>query len=209
MMILKFIELFSLLNTFAKYPTDIVQFPKQSVCLFSLFTDENGQRQHVWQTSWAIRTLFVGGIIMTHGDDLGLMLPPRLAPVQVFKKVFYCNDRTGVLNATSSVKETLQAAGIKVKVDDFDQRTPGWKYNFWKIKVCLLLIEIGPRDVSSGTVVISRRDIPGKQGKDFGISMDSSLLVAYVKGLLDEIQSCLLERATSSIHEPFFFLWEL
>ncbi|XP_027162177.1 proline--tRNA ligase, chloroplastic/mitochondrial isoform X1 [Coffea eugenioides] len=163
------------------------------------FTDENGQRQHVWQTSWAISTRFVGGIIMTHGDDTGLMLPPKLAPVQVvivpiWKKA---DERTGVFNATSSVKDTLQAAGIKVKVDDSDQRTPGWKYNFWEMKGVPLRIEIGPRDVSSGTVVISRRDIPGKQGKVFGISMDCSILVAYVKGLLDEIQSCLLERATS------------
>ncbi|KAL0403165.1 UNVERIFIED_CONTAM: Proline--tRNA ligase, chloroplastic/mitochondrial [Sesamum radiatum] len=163
------------------------------------FTDENGQRQHVWQTSWAISTRFVGGIIMTHGDDAGLMLPPNLAPVQVIVVPIWkkADERTGVLDAASSVKQTLQAAGIKVKIDDSEQRTPGWKFNFWEMKGVPLRIEIGPRDVSNGSVVVSRRDIPGKQGKVFGISMESSTLVAYIKGKLDEVQSSLLERATS------------
>ncbi|KAK3037215.1 hypothetical protein RJ639_030108 [Escallonia herrerae] len=137
------------------------------------FTDENGQRQHVWQTSWAVSTRFIGGIIMTHGDDAGLMLPPNMAPVQVvivpiWKKA---DEKAGVLNAASSVKDVLHVAGIKVKIDDSDQRTPGWKFNFWEMKGVPLRIEIGPRDVSSGSVVISRRDVPGKQGKVFGISM--------------------------------------
>ncbi|XP_051121700.1 proline--tRNA ligase, chloroplastic/mitochondrial [Andrographis paniculata] len=163
------------------------------------FMDENGQRQHVWQTSWAISTRFVGGIIMTHGDDNGLMLPPKLAPVQVIVVPIWKkeNEKEAVFKAASSVKETLSSAGIKVKIDDSEQRTPGWKFNFWEMKGVPLRIEIGPRDVSSGSVVISRRDIPGKQGKAFGISMDSSTLLAYVKGKLDEVQSSLLERAIS------------
>ncbi|PSS33044.1 Proline--tRNA ligase [Actinidia chinensis var. chinensis] len=163
------------------------------------FTDENGQRQHVWQTSWAISTRFVGGIIMTHGDDTGLLLPPKIAPIQVIIVPIWKKDdeKTGVIDAALSVKEVLKTAGIKVKIDDSDQRTPGWKYNFWEMKGIPLRIEIGPRDVSSGSVVISRRDVPGKQGKVFGISMEASVLVAYVKDKLDEIQSSLLDRATS------------
>ncbi|MFS7932057.1 putative proline--tRNA ligase [Helianthus anomalus] len=161
------------------------------------FADENGQRQHVWQTSWAISTRFVGGIIMTHGDDAGLMLPPRLASVQVvivpiWKKA---SEKNEVLDAALSVKDVLHSAGIKVKLDDSDQRTPGWKFNFWEMKGVPLRIEIGPRDVSSGSVVISRRDIPGKPGKVFGISMESSVLVPYIKEKLDEIQSSLLDKA--------------
>ncbi|XP_021810277.1 proline--tRNA ligase, chloroplastic/mitochondrial-like [Prunus avium] len=163
------------------------------------FTDESGLRQHVWQTSWAVSTRFVGGIIMTHGDDTGLMLPPKIAPIQVviipiWKKD---DDRAVVLNAASSVKEALHAAGIKVKLDDSDQRTPGWKFNFWEMKGVPLRIEIGPRDVSSQSVVVSRRDVPGKQGKVFGISMEPSVLEAYIKDKLDEIQSSLLEKAKS------------
>ncbi|GER25224.1 proline-tRNA ligase [Striga asiatica] len=163
------------------------------------FTDENGERQHVWQTSWAVSTRFVGGIIMTHGDDAGLMLPPNLAPVQVIVVPIWkkADERTGVLNAASSLKEVLQAAGIKVKLDDSEQKTPGWKFNFWEMKGVPLRIEIGPRDVSTGCVVVSRRDIPGKQGKVFGISMESSTLVAYVRSKLDEVQSSLLEKAKS------------
>ncbi|KAL6526968.1 Proline--tRNA ligase, chloroplastic/mitochondrial [Orobanche gracilis] len=163
------------------------------------YTNENGQRQHVWQTSWAISTRFVGAIIMAHGDDTGLMLPPNLAPIQVIVVPIWKkrDERAGVLDAASSVKHTLQAAGIKVKVDDSEQRTPGWKYNFWEMKGVPLRIEIGPRDISSGSVVVSRRDISGKQGKVFGISMESSTLMLYVKSKLDEVQSCLLERATS------------
>ncbi|XP_019177926.1 PREDICTED: proline--tRNA ligase, chloroplastic/mitochondrial [Ipomoea nil] len=163
------------------------------------FTDENGLRQHVWQTSWAISTRFVGGIIMTHGDDAGLLLPPWLAPIQViiipiWKKD---NEKTGVLSTASSVKEILQAAGVKVKIDDSEQKTPGWKFNFYEMKGVPLRIEIGPRDVSSGSVVISRRDVPGKQGKVFGISMEPSTLVPYVKNKLTEVHSSLLERAVS------------
>ncbi|XP_059667118.1 proline--tRNA ligase, chloroplastic/mitochondrial isoform X1 [Cornus florida] len=176
-----------------------LQVERQCWELLKMFSDENGQRQYVWQTSWAISTRFIGGIIMTHGDDAGLMLPPKVAPVQViiipiFKKA---DEKTGVLGAALSVKEVLTTAGIKVKIDDSDQRTPGWKFNFWEMKGVPLRIEIGPRDVSSGSVVISRRDVPGKQGKVFGISMESSVLVAYVKEKLDEIQSSLLGRALS------------
>ncbi|KAJ7969897.1 Proline-tRNA ligase-like protein [Quillaja saponaria] len=163
------------------------------------FTDESGQRQHVWQTSWAISTRFVGGIIMSHGDDAGLMLPPKVAPLQVIVVPIWKkdNERIGVLNAATSVKDVLQAAGIKVKLDDSDQRTPGWKFNFWEMKGVPLRIEIGPRDVSSGSVVISRRDVPGKQGKVFGVSMEPSILEVYVKDKLDEIQTSLLGKATS------------
>ncbi|PQQ20620.1 proline--tRNA ligase chloroplastic/mitochondrial [Prunus yedoensis var. nudiflora] len=127
------------------------------------------------------------------------MLPPKIAPIQVviipiWKKD---DDRAGVLNAASSVKEALRAAGIKVKLDDSDQRSPGWKFNFWEMKGVPLRIEIGPRDVSSGSVVVSRRDVPGKQGKVFGISMEPSNLEAYVMDKLDEIQSSLLRQAES------------
>ncbi|KAL8166764.1 hypothetical protein V2J09_008263 [Rumex salicifolius] len=163
------------------------------------FTDESGLRQHVWQTSWAISTRFIGGIIMTHGDDAGLMLPPRIAPIQVvivpiWKKA---DEKAGVLDAANHLNEIIKEAGIRVKLDDTDQRTPGWKFNFWEMKGVPLRIEVGPRDVLNQTVVISRRDIPGKQGKVFGISMDSSVLIPYIKDKLDEIQASLLAMATS------------
>ncbi|CAF2323611.1 unnamed protein product [Brassica napus] len=140
------------------------------------FHDEDGERQHVWQTSLAVSTRFVGGIIMTHGDDTGLMLPPKIAPIQVVTVPIWKKEteKTGVLTAASSVKEVLQAAGgVPIR------------------------IEIGPRDVSSNCVVVSRRNIPGKAGKVFGISMEPSTLVSYGKEKLDEIQSSLLEKAVT------------
>ncbi|KAJ3707269.1 hypothetical protein LUZ61_010974 [Rhynchospora tenuis] len=163
------------------------------------FMDENGHRQHVWQTSWAISTRFVGGIIMTHGDDTGLMLPPRIAPIQVvivpiWKK---SDERTSILEAVATVHNILKEAGIRVKVDDSEQRTPGWKYNFWEMKGVPLRIEIGPRDVTNKSVVVSRRDVPGKPGKEFGVSMEASTLVNHVKLRLEEIQAALLQRAIS------------
>ncbi|CAA7394740.1 unnamed protein product [Spirodela intermedia] len=163
------------------------------------FTDENGQRQHVWQTSWAISTRFIGGIIMTHGDDAGLMLPPKIAPVQVVIVPIWktADEKVGVLESVSSIEKALKTAGIKVKVDDSEQRTPGWKYNFWEMKGVPLRIEVGPRDVSKRTVVTSRRDAPGKQGKEFGISMEPSVLVSHVNQRLDDIQASLLQRATT------------
>ncbi|KAF7132193.1 hypothetical protein RHSIM_Rhsim09G0200200 [Rhododendron simsii] len=128
------------------------------------------------------------------GQNFSRAFGTQVVIVPIWKKD---DEKTGVLNAASSVREVLKTAGIKVKIDDTDQRTPGWKFNFWEMKGVPLRIEIGPRDVSSGSVVISRRDVPGKQGKVFGISMEASSLVAYVKEKLDEIQASLLGRATS------------
>ncbi|KAK1296730.1 hypothetical protein QJS10_CPB15g02162 [Acorus calamus] len=163
------------------------------------FQDESGQRRHVWQTSWAISTRFIGAIIMNQGDDIGLMLPPRVAPIQVIIVPIWKKEeeKTTVINAAASLEEILKSAGIRVKLDNSEQNTPGWKFNFWEMKGVPIRIEIGPRDVSSGTVVVCRRDVPGKQGKDFGVSMERSKVEAHVRAKLDEIQASLLEKATS------------
>ncbi|XP_062189502.1 proline--tRNA ligase, chloroplastic/mitochondrial-like [Phragmites australis] len=161
------------------------------------FMDENGQIEHVWQTSWAISTRFIGGIIMTHGDDAGLMLPPRIAPIQVvivpiWKKG---DEKAAVIESVDSVQKTLKEAGIRVKVDDSELRTPGWKFNHYEMKGIPVRIEIGPRDVTNKSVVVSRRDVPGKQGKEFGVSMEPSILVKHIKGHLEDIQASLLQKA--------------
>ncbi|KAL5727284.1 proline--tRNA ligase [Ranunculus cassubicifolius] len=170
-----------------------------SIAFGTKFNDENGQKQHVWQTSWAISTRYIGGIIMTHGDDAGLMLPPKIAPIQVvivpiWKKA---EEKEKVLDAALSVEKVLKSSGVRVKLDSSEQRTPGWKFNFWEMKGVPIRIEIGPRDVSSQTLVVSRRDVPGKQGKVFGISMEPSILESYVKDKLEEIQASLLQKAVS------------
>ncbi|OEL34399.1 Proline--tRNA ligase, chloroplastic/mitochondrial [Dichanthelium oligosanthes] len=161
------------------------------------FMDENGQIEHVWQTSWAISTRFVGGIIMTHGDDAGLMLPPRIAPIQVIIVPIWKkgDEKAAVLEAVDSVQKILKEAGIRVKVDDSELRTPGWKFNHYEMKGIPVRIEIGPRDVTNKSVVVSRRDVPGKQGKEFGVSMEPTILVNHIKGRLEDIQASLLQKA--------------
>ncbi|CAD5187767.1 unnamed protein product [Musa acuminata subsp. malaccensis] len=106
------------------------------------------------------------------------------------------------MDAITLLKEVLHKAGVKIKVDDSEQRTPGWKFNFWEMKVRLLLsfaylLYVGPHDVANWSVVVSRRDVPGKPGKDLGISMEPSVLVSHVKSRLEDIQASLLQRATS------------
>ncbi|KAH7443450.1 hypothetical protein KP509_02G035100 [Ceratopteris richardii] len=103
------------------------------------FLDSQGEQQYIWQTSWAISTRMVGGIIMTHGDDMGLMLPPRLAPIQVVIIPIWKTDaeKETVLAAATSVHDQLKKEGVRTKVDASEQKTPGWKFNFWEMKVFL------------------------------------------------------------------------
>lgn len=115
------------------FPLYLTYFPPN----FPQFLTEKGSLQHVYQTSWGMSTRMVGGIIMTHGDDKGLLLPPRIAPVQVvivpiWKKE---GEREATLGAAEKVFSMLKAKGFRVKVDSSDQKTPGWKYNFYEMKV--------------------------------------------------------------------------
>jgi prolyl-tRNA synthetase len=115
------------------------------------------------------------------------------------------DEKSAVMEAVSSVQNTLKEAGIRVKVDDSELRTPGWKFNFYEMKGVPIRLEIGPRDVTNKSVVISRRDIPGKQGKEFGVSMDPSILVDHIKGRLVEIQASLLQKAIAFRDRYYLF----
>lgn len=160
------------------------------------YLDENNELQYAWTTSWGLSTRFVGAIIMTHGDDQGLILPPRLAPIQVVIVPIWKSDeeRETVMNAAQDVRQRLQQAGVRVQLDDAEQKTPGWKFNYWEMKGVPLRIEIGPRDVAQEAFVLARRDIPGKQGKQFGVPMKAA--VEQVQEVLVDIQAALLQRAT-------------
>jgi prolyl-tRNA synthetase len=159
------------------------------------YLDENNQQQYVWTTSWGLSTRFIGAIIMTHGDDQGLILPPRLAPIQVVIVPIWKREaeRQDVHQAALDVRQQLINAGIRVELDDAEQKTPGWKFNYWEMKGIPLRIEIGPRDVAQKTVVLARRDIPGKAGKTFGVPMES--IAVTVQSALDDIQAALLHKA--------------
>jgi prolyl-tRNA synthetase len=156
------------------------------------FLDWNNQLQNVWTTSWGFSTRFVGAIIMTHGDDQGLILPPKLAPTQVVIIPIYKNDseKSRVLDVVKQVK--AQLVDFRVHIDDRPELTPGFKFNEWELRGVPLRIEIGPKDVAKGTVAFARRDVPGKAGKTF-VSQDQ--LAGQVAETLATIQASLYERA--------------
>jgi prolyl-tRNA synthetase len=160
------------------------------------FLDESNTLQFCWTTSWGLSTRFIGAIIMTHGDDQGLILPPRLAPIQaVIVPIFKTDPETAtVMEAVRRVETKLKAAGIRVKVDDRTEVTPGFKFNDWEMRGVPLRLEIGPKDIEKGTIALARRDRPGKEGKSF---VPQAGLVAAVADLLVDIQKSLLERATA------------
>jgi prolyl-tRNA synthetase len=159
------------------------------------YLDHNNELQYAWTTSWGLSTRFVGAIIMTHGDDNGLILPPRLAPYQTVIVPIYRKDadKAAVLEATHRVQQELVEAGIRVKVDDRENLTPGFKFNDWELRGVPTRIEIGPRDVEKNSVALARRDMPGRDGKQF-VSQDG--IAKTVADLLVEVQQALLDRAT-------------
>ncbi len=120
------------------------------------FLDNDNTLKYPHQTSWGVSTRIIGGIIMTHGDDSGLVLPPSVAPIQVVI-VPVQQHKEGVLDVAHSIYDTLKAAGVRVKIDDSEQ-SPGWKFAEYEMKGVPLRIEIGPRDIAEGKCVIVRRD---------------------------------------------------
>lgn len=155
------------------------------------YLDREGQRQYVWQTSWGVSTRLVGALVLTHGDEKGLRLPPRLAPIQVVIVPIWKTDEEAsqTISVALRVGEELARANIRVHVDDRDDKTPGFKYNEWELKGVPLRLEIGPRDVKDNATMAARRDEPGKTK----IPLDS--VAAEVGDLLERIQSGLHNQA--------------
>lgn len=168
------------------------------------FTDENNELQHCWTTSWGVSTRMVGAIVMTHGDDQGLRLPPKLAPFQVVVvPIFRKEEEQGpVMEAVTRLVADLRAAGVRVHVDNRETLSPGFKFHDWEMRGVPVRMEVGPKDVANNTVALARRDVPGKAGKSF-VAQDG--LAATVRALLDDIQASLLQQATefrdSHLHE--------
>ncbi len=151
------------------------------------YLDHNNEIQYCWTTSWGLSTRMIGAIIMTHGDDQGLRLPPRLAPIQVVIVPIWKNDEEkGRVMAAAEQVTTMLGCEIRWKVDDRDEVTPGFKFNDWELRGVPLRIEIGPKDVEKRQVVLARRDKPGKEGKSF-VSHDG--LLDQVREMLDTIQA--------------------
>ncbi len=159
------------------------------------YLDDNNQLQHCWTTSFGLSTRFIGAIIMTHGDDNGLIMPPRLAPYQtVIVPIYRKDDEKGpVMEAVTRIEQELLAAGVRTKVDDRENLSPGFKFNDWELRGVPTRIEIGPRDVQKNSVALARRDVPGRDGKQF-VPQDG--LAQTVQDLLADVQQSLLDRAT-------------
>lgn len=159
------------------------------------YLDQSNEQQFCWTTSWGLSTRMVGAIIMTHGDDKGLRLPPRIAPIQVVAVPIYKNDeeKERVLTALKGVVNSLTEAGLRVHTDLREGMTPGFKYNDWEMRGVPLRLELGPKDLDNASVALARRDVPGKEGKQF---VKQEGLVDTVKGLLADIQANMLKQAT-------------
>lgn len=156
------------------------------------YLDKENQLQFCWTTSWGLSTRFIGAIIMVHGDDQGLVLPPRIAPFQVvIVPIFRDEDqKAAVLEAAEAIQGRLR--DFRVKVDLRQGVTPGFKFNDWEMRGVPLRLEIGPKDIEAGTVVLARRDIPGREGKQ-SISQDS--IEKHIRQTLDAIQDNMFEKA--------------
>ncbi len=157
------------------------------------FVDEHNERQYCWTTSWGVSTRMVGAVVMVHGDDHGLVLPPKLAPVQVVVVPIWRADdeQAQVLEAVAKVEKMLGDT-VELHVDRREAYSPGWKFNEWELHGVPLRVEIGPRDVRQEQVMLARRDIPGRQGKT---PAPMQGLVSTVQELLVTIQANLYQRA--------------
>src|SRR5689334_9405915 len=146
--------------------------------------------QYVWTTSWGVSTRLIGGVIMTHGDDNGLILPPRIAPYQVvIVPIPRGNWQETVLPKAQEIQQALESQGIRVMLDARDAYTPGWKFAEWELRGVPLRIEIGPKDIEKSAVMVARRDTREKA------SIPMAGLADAVKAKLDEIQAVLFDRA--------------
>jgi prolyl-tRNA synthetase len=159
------------------------------------FLNAEGEQDLPWGTSWGFTTRMVGALVMAHGDDRGLRLPPAVAPVQVVIVPIYKTDedKGSVLEVAARMKTDLSATGIRVRLDDRDQHRPGFKFSEWELKGVPLRVEIGPRDLASGQVVVANRVTADKSTH----AVDD--VVSGLAGMLDEVQRALYSDALSFV----------
>jgi prolyl-tRNA synthetase len=159
------------------------------------FLDQDGQRKFVWTTSWGMSTRILGALLMMHGDDGGLIMPPRVAPTQVIVVPIPARtdaEQTRVAEAVGELLKNLAAAGLRAEADWTDKR-PGWKFNEWELKGVPLRIEVGPRDLQQEQVVLVRRDSRAKEPVGLGAAPQRA------KELLESVQQALFERARAFV----------
>ncbi len=155
------------------------------------YTAKDGSQQYVWATSWGLSTRMMGALIMAHGDDAGLVLPPALAPIQIVMVPIFKTEEehNAILDKMYELKKTFEALGHSVKVDDRDTLRPGFKFAEWELKGVPVRIAMGPRDLQNGTVEVARRDTLTKE------TVNIEGLDKYVHGLMDAIQKNIYDKA--------------
>jgi prolyl-tRNA synthetase len=197
------------------------------------FQNQAGQLEYAWATSWGVSTRLIGGLVMTHSDDQGLVLPPRLAPIHVVIVPIYRKpeEREAVTAAANQLAanlgklprtDWLNYDPITVKVDGRDQYQPGYKFHEWELRGVPVQVELGPKDLANQTCVLKRRDLPGKEAKEMGVPLAGA--ANRIAELLQLMQANLLDRARKyrdansmevnsyeefkkRIEEPGGFLW--
>jgi prolyl-tRNA synthetase len=161
------------------------------------YLDENNVETFAWQTSWGVSWRLIGGMIMTHGDDKGLVLPPKIAPIQVvIIPIYYSKeDRENIVQKARQIKDSLSNSDIRVHLDDRDYLTPGFKFNDWELKGIPIRIEIGPKDIAKNQVVLVRRHNQTK------ISIDIDALTEKILTDLKTIQKEMFDAAKKILDE--------
>ena len=160
------------------------------------YSDRNNVENFAWQTSWGVSWRLIGAMIMTHGDDKGLVLPPKVAPIQVVIIPIYYNekDEQTVLQKTKEIQKSLQEQNIRVFVDERNELTPGYKFNDWELKGVPLRVEVGPKDIEKQKVVLVKRYNKEKQDLSFSD-------ISKIQNVLDDIQKEMLAAARKILDE--------
>ncbi|PSO05212.1 proline--tRNA ligase [Candidatus Marsarchaeota G2 archaeon ECH_B_SAG-G16] len=161
------------------------------------FITKEQKKEYVWQTSWGVSTRLIGALVMIHGDNKGLVLPPRVAPIQIIIiPIYYSKSQAEVIiQKSKEIKNMLLSSGLRVEIDDRDDKTPGWKFNEWELKGVPVRLEIGPKDLEKSSVVVFRRDTLQKS------VVQISDLLPVLNNLLNDIHQKMLERARKKLEE--------
>ena len=162
------------------------------------FQDKNGDLKHVWQTCWGLSTRAIGGLIMVHGDDQGLVLPPKIAPTQIIIIPILgseAEDNKKALKESKKICQQLIKSGLRVKIDDREEHRPGYKFNYWELRGVPLRIEIGRKETEGGLLTLARRDNKQK------VKVEKEKVVARVRIILAEVQAQLYNQAKSFLED--------
>jgi prolyl-tRNA synthetase len=161
------------------------------------FMDKDKKEKYVWTTSWGISTRLIGAMVMVHGDDKGIIIPPKIAPYKVVIVPIYYKEKEkkAVIKKSKEIREILEKNEIETILDEREEYTPGWKFNEWELKGIPLRIEIGPKDIEKNQVVIARRDTNEK------ILVKEKDIVEKIKIFLEDIQKNLFKKAKKFLEE--------